>query len=424
MKEIESLRKYIDNSPSMYHAVLRAEDRFVEEGYEKIELNEKWELSYGGKYYLIHNDSSIVAFELGDDLRRGYKIVGAHTDSPTFKIKPNALIKSNGYYSLNTEVYGGPILHTWFDRPLSLAGRAYVKGKNSFNPEVKYVDIDRDLFIIPNLAIHMSRGENLDDINPQKHTLPLLSLDKDQDFSIENLLAKELKIDEKDLLSYDLFIYAREKSSLLGLDEEFISVGKLDNLAMIHAGMEAILSSDKSNTSKVFVGFDNEEIGSATTQGADSGLLINILRKINFSLGLGEDDFITSIYNSFMISADQAHSVHPNYADKADPTNRPLMNKGIVIKESAKKSYATDAYGKAILIDLLKKLDIPYQEFVNRSDARGGSTIGPISESKTNIRNIDIGNALLSMHSVRELGGVEDQKHMINLLRGFYELNK
>lgn len=424
MKEIESLRKYIDNSPSMYHAVLRAEDRFVEEGYEKIELNEKWDLSYGGKYYLIHNDSSIIAFELGDDLRRGYKIVGAHTDSPTFKVKPNSLIKSNGYYTLNTEVYGGPLLNTWFDRPLSLAGRAYVKGSDSFSPQVKIVDFDRDLFIIPNLAIHMSRGENLDNINPQKHTLPLLALDQDQDFSIESLLAEELKLKEEEILSYDLFIYAREKSSLVGLNEEFISVGKLDNLAMIHAGMEGLLASDKSNTSKVFVGFDNEEIGSATTQGADSGLLINVLRKINFSLGLGEDDFISSIYNSFMISADQAHSVHPNYADKADPTNRPLMNKGIVIKESAKKSYATDAYGKAILIDLLKKLDIPYQEFVNRSDARGGSTIGPISESKTNIRNIDIGNALLSMHSVRELGGVKDQKYMIDLLEGFYNLNK
>ncbi len=424
MKEIESLRKYIDNSPSMYHAVLRAEDRFVEEGYEKIELNEKWDLSYGGKYYLIHNDSSIIAFELGDDLRRGYKIVGAHTDSPTFKVKPNSLIKSNGYYTLNTEVYGGPLLNTWFDRPLSLAGRAYVKGSDSFSPQVKIVDFDRDLFIIPNLAVHMSRGENLDNINPQKHTLPLLALDQDQDFSIESLLAEELKLKEEEILSYDLFIYAREKSSLVGLNEEFISVGKLDNLAMIHAGMEGLLASDKSNTSKVFVGFDNEEIGSATTQGADSGLLINVLRKINFSLGLGEDDFISSIYNSFMISADQAHSVHPNYADKADPTNRPLMNKGIVIKESAKKSYATDAYGKAILIDLLKKLDIPYQEFVNRSDARGGSTIGPISESKTNIRNIDIGNALLSMHSVRELGGVKDQKYMIDLLEGFYNLNK
>ena len=328
------------------------------------------------------------------------------------------------YLKLNTEVYGGRLLNTWFDRPLSLAGRAYVKGSDSFSPQVKIVDFDRDLFIIPNLAVHMSRGENLDNINPQKHTLPLLALDQDQDFSIESLLAEELKLKEEEILSYDLFIYAREKSSLVGLNEEFISVGKLDNLAMIHAGMEGLLASDKSNTSKVFVGFDNEEIGSATTQGADSGLLINVLRKINFSLGLGEDDFISSIYNSFMISADQAHSVHPNYADKADPTNRPLMNKGIVIKESAKKSYATDAYGKAILIDLLKKLDIPYQEFVNRSDARGGSTIGPISESKTNIRNIDIGNALLSMHSVRELGGVKDQKYMIDLLEGFYNLNK
>lgn len=414
---IKDFIEFLDNAHSMYHVVSNTQEKLEEAGYQELPLTKKWNLKTRGKYYLIVNDSTIIAFVVGKDPKAGFKIVGAHTDSPSFKVKPASLMKKEGFLTLNTEVYGGPLLNTWFDRPLTLAGRVFIKSDDSFKPEKKLVYLDKDLLSIVSLAIHLSG--NIDPKpNPQKHTLPIIGLD--QKTSIEALLANELGVQSEDILSYDLFLESREKATLVGVEQEFISSKKLDNLGMVHAGLMALLNSEVKEQTNVFVAFDNEEIGSSTQQGAASSLFRDVLKKINDSIGLSDDEFISSIYNSFMISADQAHSVHPNYVEVMDPTNKPVINKGPVIKESARKSYATDGYGIAVLRGIGQAHNIPIQRYVNRSDIRGGSTIGAIIETNTGIRNIDIGNAILGMHSVREFGGVKDHQHMIDLMKEFF----
>lgn len=415
------LIEFLDKGITMYHAVKTAEELLSDNGFKKLRIDESWSLENFGKYYLIINDSTIIAFKVGKDEKSGFKIIGAHTDSPGFKLKPNGLVKSNGFYKLNTEVYGGPILETWFDRPLSLAGRVYLRSQKTYEPEFRLVNFDRDLLTIANLAIHMTRGNEEDKINPQIHTLPILGLG-DGEVDVEEMISKELNVHKADILSYDIFIYSREKAGKIGLNGEFVSSGKIDNLGMVHAGLTALLNSQENDNNQVFVAFDNEEIGSGTLQGAASSMFKDVLKKIHYALGGNEEEFINRIYKSFMISADQAHSVHPNYSEKADITNIPIINRGPVIKESARKSYATDAYSKAVLIDIFKKKNIPYQTYLNRSDIRGGSTIGSIIETGTGIRNIDIGNALLGMHSVRELAGLKDQEYMIDFMKAFYEV--
>lgn len=414
------LIEFLDKGITMYHAVDTVKEILLKNNYERLYIENIWNLKNGGKYFIIVNDSTVIAFNIGENRKRAFRIIGSHTDSPGFKLKSNPVIKSNGFLKLNTEVYGGPILNTWFDRPLSIAGRVFLKGKETYSPIVKLINFDKNLLTIPNLAIHMSRDEGSNGINPQIHTLPVLSSCVDN-FNIENLISKEFGINENEILSYDLFLYSREKAGISGLNDEFINSGKIDNLGMVHASLSAFLKARESDYIQIFAAFDNEEIGSATMQGADSAMFKDVLKKISLSLNFTEQEFISSLYNSFMISADQAHSVHPNYSEKADPTNQPVINKGPVIKESARKSYATDAYGKAILIDIFQKNNIPYQIYFNRSDVRGGSTIGAIIETTTGIRNIDIGNPLFSMHSICEMGGVKDQQYMIDFMQAFYE---
>lgn len=417
---INDLLDFLDASVSMYHAVEESVVRLEEAGFKQLDLKQNWEIKNGGKYFIVINNSTVLAFVIGSNVKSGFRIIGAHTDSPGFKIKTNPIVKEEGYLKLNTEVYGGPLLETWLDRPLSIAGRVFLKGEKSHEPRIELFDFDYDFLTIPSLAIHMKRGDDSDKkLNPQIHTLPILGMG--EDFDLDQFIADELDVNVDEILAHDLFLYNRERANIFGANAEFFQSGKIDNLGMVHSGLNALINSKEAKNTQVFVAFDNEEIGSSTQQGAASAMFRDVLRKISLTLGNSETEFLNQIYDSYMISADQAHALHPNYKEKNDITNKPKINEGPVIKDSARKSYATDGFGRAVLIDIAKKNDVPLQFYHNRSDVRGGSTIGAIIETNTGIRNIDIGNAMLAMHSAREMAGVKDQKFMLDLMLGFYE---
>ncbi|NFN94118.1 M18 family aminopeptidase [Clostridium botulinum] len=429
MNTAKDLLNFINNSKSAFHSAHEVKSILDKEGFVEIKECDKWDLKHGGKYYVMKNESAIIGFEIGsgDIAEEGFRLIGAHTDSPGFRIKPHAeMTVEDHYIKLNTEVYGGAILSTWFDRPLSIAGRVTLKGSNPLKPQVKLVDLNKPVLIIPSLAIHMNRTINEGyEYNKQKDTLPLLTMATDKlekDGYLLKLIAESLNVKEKEIVDFDLFVYEYEKGCLFGMNEEFISAGRLDDLWMVYAGLVALLQSKSNKATKVLVALDNEEIGSLTSQGANSSLLENILERITLALGKDREDFKRSLSNSVMISADLAHALHPNYIEKHDPTNRPLVGKGPVIKIAASGSYSTDSYAAAIFKQVCKNADVPCQEFVNRSDVKGGTTIGPITASKLNIPVIDMGAPLLSMHSVRELASVKDNEYTIKAFTEFLSL--
>ncbi|NFG59137.1 M18 family aminopeptidase [Clostridium botulinum] len=429
MNTAKDLLNFINNSKSAFHGAYEVKSILDKEGFVEIKECDKWNLQNGGKYYVMKNESAIIGFEIGsgDIAEEGFRLIGAHTDSPGFRIKPHAeMTVEDHYVKLNTEVYGGAILSTWFDRPLSIAGRVTLKGSNPLKPQVKLVDLNKPVLIIPSLAIHMNRTINEGyEYNKQKDTLPLLTMATDKlekDGYLLKLIAESLNVKAKEIIDFDLFVYEYEKGCLFGMNEEFISAGRLDDLWMVYAGLVALLQSKSNKATKVLVALDNEEIGSLTSQGANSSLLENILERITLALGKNREDFKRSLSNSVMISADLAHALHPNYTEKHDPTSRPLVGKGPVIKIAASGSYSTDSYAAAIFKQVCKNADVPCQEFVNRSDVKGGTTIGPITASKLNIPVIDMGAPLLSMHSVRELASVKDNEYTIKAFTEFLSL--
>ena len=427
MNNTQELLDFINKSKSAFQSAYEIKSILDSEGYVQIREEDKWDLKKGGKYYIIKNDSALIAFEIGNGEIEsdGFRLIGAHTDSPGFRIKPNPeMLVEEQYLKLNTEVYGGPILSTWFDRPLSIAGRVTLKGENPFKPEVKLLDINKPILIIPNLAIHMNRDINDGySFNKQKDTLPLVAI-------IENKLEKEgyliklisetLKVDSTDILDFDLFLYEYAEGMIIGANDEFISCGRLDDLWMVFAGLKALINSNKTKATKILVALDNEEIGSLTSQGANSSILDNILERITLGLKREREDYKRALSNSIMISADLAHAIHPNYTEKSDPTNKPMLGKGPVLKIAAGGSYSTDSYASAVFKGICEKAEVPYQVFVNRSDLRGGPTIGPISASKLNIPVIDMGAPLLSMHSIRELATVKDNEYTIKAFTEFF----
>ncbi len=430
-KEQEFAKELIDfiyDSPSAFHAVENTKDVLVNEGFKEIKLREKWVIEKGGKYFITKNDSALVAFVVGEGEieEEGFRLIGAHTDAPGFSIKPSPEMAQNGYIKLNTEIYGGPILNTWLDRPLSIAGRVTLKSDNVLYPENRLVNIRRPILIIPNLAIHMNRKINEGvKLNAQKDTLPVLGL-INEEFEKENylikLLAEELNVNAEDIVDFNLYLYEFDKGSIVGVNNEFISTGKLDDLAMVHAGIAALVDSKPVKSTNVMICFDNEEVGSRTKQGAGSPMVRTILERIVMALGKNKEDFYRALYSSFLISADMAHAVHPNVPEKHDPVIKPMLNKGPVIKINANQSYTTDSDSYTVYEMLCKKADIPVQKLVNRSDERGGSTIGPISSTQMDIRAVDIGNPMLAMHSVRELGGVLDHYYVKKSFDEFYRL--
>ncbi|MEG0857082.1 MAG: M18 family aminopeptidase [Romboutsia sp.] len=425
----QDLLDYIYESPTAFHAVKTSEKLLTSKGFEELKLNKKWGLKVGGKYFVTKNSSSIIAFVINSDKieEEGFRIIGSHSDSPTFRIKPNAEMSvENTYLKLNTEAYGGAILSTWLDRPLSIAGRVVLKSTETLYPREELININKPICIIPNLAIHLNRGVNEGyKFNKQKDMLPLVglineTLEKD-DFLL-NQISENLKINKEEILDFDLLLYEYEKGCLMGANEEFISSSRLDNLSMAHASLHGLLDAKGKKGINVVAVFDNEEVGSSTKQGADSNMLLNILERICLCLEKDREEFFTAIYSSYMISADLAHAVHPNIGEKHDPTNRPVVGGGPVIKISANQSYTSDAFSAAVYKSLCDKINVKYQEFVNRSDERGGSTIGPISSTHLDIPSVDIGSPILAMHSIRELGNVEDHSKIYKTFVELYQI--
>ena len=431
-KELDFAKRLIDfiyDSPTAFHAVDITQKMLEDHGFAELKEEDRWKLQMGGKYYMVKNHSALAAFIVGtgEVQEHGFKIIGAHTDSPTFRIKPAAeMTVENHYIKLDTETYGGSILSTWLDRPLSVAGRVTLKGDDIFNPITKLVNIKKPILVIPNLAIHFNRNMNLGvELNKQKDMLPLMSLINEKlekGNYLLNAIAKEISVEPSDIIDFDLFLYEFEKGTIIGLNDEFISSARLDDLAMVHAGITAITGAAASKSTNVMVCFDNEEVGSASKQGADSELLSSILERMVLSIGGDREDFFRAVSKSFMISADLAHAVHPNVGEKHDPQNRPLINKGPVIKLSANMKYTTDSNSSAAYAGICSKAGVPVQWFVNRSDEPGGSTIGPISASHLQMRIVDIGTPVLAMHSVRELGGVLDHTYVTKSFEEFYRL--
>lgn len=418
---------FLYTSPTAYHSVKTVKERLDSNGFSEVKESDKWNLQKDGKYYVIKNDSALIAFTVGNgELEQdGFKLIGAHTDSPGFRIKANPEMVAEGkYLKLNTEVYGGPLLYTWFDRPLGIAGKVSLKGKSPLKPEVKLVNINKPLLIIPSVAIHMNRSVNEGfAVNKQKDTLPLLALINEKfekNNYLVNAIAKELNVDAESILGFDLGLYEIEKGSLTGINEEFISAGRLDDMWMVYAGIKALIDSKSNKSTKVMVCMDNEEIGSLTAQGANSALLLNILERIALALGKDREELHRALSNSIMISADLAHAVHPNSEEKHDPTNRPVLGNGPVLKTAASGSYSTDSYNAAIFEGLCSAANVPYQKFFNRSDVRGGTTIGPITSSLLTIPVMDMGAPLLSMHSIRELATVIDNVYSVKLFTEFF----
>ncbi|MDU4883565.1 M18 family aminopeptidase [uncultured Clostridium sp.] len=420
---------FLYDSPSACHGVKETQKILDENGFIEIKEADKWDLQAKGKYYVIKNDSALIAFEVGtgDIEETGFRLIGAHTDVPGFRIKPNPQMISEGkYVKLNTEVYGGPILHTWFDRPLSIDGKVSLKGASPLKPETRLVNINKPLLIIPSLAIHMNREVNEGfKINRQVDTLPLLGLINDklekEDY-LMNILAEELQVNKEDILNFELGLYEYEKGMLIGMNEELISSGRFDDLWMVYAGIRALVDSRENEATKVMICIDNEEIGSLTAEGADSTLLNNILERITLGLGKDREGYYRTLANSIMISADLAHAVHPNLGDKHDPTNRPVLEGGPVLKIAASGSYSTDSFNGAVFAGVCEAAGVPFQKFVNRSDVRGGTTIGPVTAANLTIPVIDMGAPVLGMHSIRELASVKDNYYTVKAFTEFFSL--
>lgn len=415
MNQAEKLIQFIKASPSVFHVIDEGRKILDEHGFEEVTFLDNFSLEDGKKYYITINDSSLIAFQGTRDFE-GIRMIGSHSDSPSLKIKPKALIKDRGYYKLNVEVYGGAILSTWLDRPLSLAGRVALRGKDAFHPLMKHINVDRDLLVIPNLAIHMDREINKGhSYNPQLELLPIIGLG-DKDFTLEGLLANELQVEEEEILDYELYLYDRMPGSIVGYQGEFISVGKIDNLGMVYPSLQALVDSQiKSKSISLIYIADNEEIGSRSKQGAGGTFLRSVVEKICMD---HHKDLSQVVDASFLISGDQTHGYHPNYSDKNDLTNFPLLNGGPAIKY-APGAYTTDAYSGAVIREIAGNL--PLQNYVNRSDIKGGSTIGPITMGNLSVNAVDLGNPLLAMHSIRELGGVKDCESIHQLFLKFFE---
>ena len=425
---IDGLLRFMDASVCNFYAVDTLRKILDGEGYTMLDRRDAWHLTPGGKYYVTANDSALFAFVVGHGAASdGFKIISAHSDSPGFRIKPHAEMMCDGnIVKLNTEVYGGPILYTWFDRPLSIAGRVILRSSDPLRPTTRLVRIDRPLLTIPHLAIHFNRAVNEGNpLSRQKDMLPVIGLINEHlqtDNLLLNLLANRLKVEADDILDFDLSLYDTQPATVWGFDGEFISSGRLDDLSMAHAALTALIESSDTRMTRVMAIFDNEETGSGTKQGAHSPVLANLLRRVGESLGGNEEDFCRAIACSFMVSADNAHGIHPNYPEKHDPTNHPVLAGGPVIKINANCKYMTDADSAAVFRSVCEKAEVPYQYFVNHSDMAGGSTLGNILTSQIDLRGVDMGAAIWAMHSVRETASTADHVNTISAFRTFYDI--
>lgn len=431
---INRLLKFLDASPVNFLAARNIACELEQNGYRRLDPQQPLgELKAGDKVYVTKNDSSVYAFHLGRKplAETGFHMICAHSDSPTFRVKPHAeMTGEGGLVRLNTEVYGGPILSTWFDRPLTLAGRVIVRGKDAMSPETMLMHVRRPLLQISNLAIHFNRQVNDGvKLSKQKDMLPLLGLINDeleQGNLLMNVIVEELSkqrpVSHEDILDFDLYLADTQPACTFGVHDEFISSGRLDDLSMCFAGLEALIAAPESDTTQVLAIFDNEETGSQTKQGAGSPFLASMLMRIARQQSGTEEAYWQAVERAFMISADNAHAFHPNYAEKYDPTNHPMLGGGPAIKFNASQKYASDAVSAAIFAEICRKAGVPCQRFVNHSDVAGGSTLGNILASTVPLRGVDMGNAILSMHSCRETGSVADHAYCVRAFTEFYSL--
>lgn len=431
---INRLLKFLDASPVNFLAARNIACELEQNGYRRLDPQQPLgELKAGDKVYVTKNDSSVYAFRLGRKplAETGFHMICAHSDSPTFRVKPHAeMTGEGGLVRLNTEVYGGPILSTWFDRPLTLAGRVIVRGKDAMSPETMLMHVRRPLLQISNLAIHFNRQVNDGvKLSKQKDMLPLLGLINDeleQGNLLMNVIVEELSkrrpVSHEDILDFDLYLADTQPACTFGVHDEFISSGRLDDLSMCFAGLEALIAAPESDTTQVLAIFDNEETGSQTKQGAGSPFLASMLMRIARQQSGTEEAYWQAVERAFMISADNAHAFHPNYAEKYDPTNHPMLGGGPAIKFNASQKYASDAVSAAIFAEICRKAGVPCQRFVNHSDVAGGSTLGNILASTVPLRGVDMGNAILGMHSCRETGSVADHEYCVRAFTEFYSL--
>jgi aspartyl aminopeptidase len=427
------LLTFINKSPTAFHGVENIQRSLESGGFEPLKEEDPWNLERGKSYYLIRNGSSLIAFRMGRKapVETGIRIIGAHTDSPGLKIKQGTEDLSKGYRRISVEAYGGPILSTWLDRDLSLAGSVMVRSGETW--EQRLVDLKRPVAVIPNLAIHLNRDVNKGfEYNKQTHLPAILSLkgdggkekngkENEKPRALEELIADELGIKQEKMGEYDLFFYSTEKGTITGINGELISSGRLDNLAMCHAITTGLLESKPGDSTSVGVFFDAEEVGSLTRQGANSTFLPDLISRILLATGDSGEDIFRAKAKSFIISADGAHALHPSYPEKHDERTSPVLNGGPVIKMSSNYRYATTAREAAFFKDLCKKVGVPCQNLINRSDIPSGTTIGPITSSMIGIRAVDVGTPMLAMHSIRETAGILDHNWMIEVMKEFYK---
>ena len=422
----ERLINAVNESTCAFTTTSVAINRLAESGFAELALEDKWEIKKGGKYYINVHDSSVFAFNIGANFDNGMlRVAAAHTDHPCLYIKPSPEMKAKEYGKLNVEVYGGPILNTWLDRPLSVAGRVALKSDNAFEPITRIIDIKKSILTIPNLAIHMNREVNKGvELNRQNDMAPLATifeeeLNKDNFFM--EYLAKYLEVEISDILDFELYAYNADKGEVVGLNDEMISAPRLDNITSVVACVEGIIGATREDGISAIALYDNEEIGSRTKQGADSNLFGYVLEKIYLSLGLSRNEYLAATMKGFLLSIDVAHALHPNKMEKSDPTNQNMMNGGIVIKRSSSQTYATDCKTVAMIEMICRNNEIPYQKYACRSDGTTGSTLGTIANKYLPMRAIDVGVPILAMHSARELMGVKDQMYMEQLVKAFFE---
>ncbi len=418
---IKELSDFLKNSPTAFHAVETISNILNKEGYTCLSEADKFKIVPGGKYYITRNRSSIIAFNISENVEDySFRIMASHSDSPTFKIKEKSeLVVKDHYSKLNTEGYGGMICSTWFDRPLSVAGRVMVQ--NGDNIETKLIRLNRDLCMIPSLAIHMDRNVNEGhSFNKQVDMLPLIGSEQFTDGSLYKLIAEECGIDFGSIVSADLYLYNRMEATVWGAQNEYFSAPKLDDLQCAYATLKGFIKSTPVCGVNVFVCFDNEEVGSTTKQGAVSTFMSDVLWRINSSLAKNDEDYFRAMAESFMISCDNAHAVHPNYPDKTDQNNCAYLNGGIVIKSHAGQKYTSDGVSIAIFKSICKKSGVPFQYFANRSDMAGGSTLGNLAMTHVSVNALDVGLPQLSMHSSYETCGVNDTCYLVDASKTFY----
>ncbi len=425
MNRIDRLFTLLEQATSPFHTIQATKEQLAQAGFMSLRMKDNWNLARGGRYYVEHHGTTLFAFTIGENFvaEDGFRVAASHSDFPGFRIKPNAEMEKDGYLQLNTETYGGAILSSWLDRPLSVAGRVVLKTDDVWKPEVRLIDLKKPVLMIPNLAIHFNRDVNKGvELRKQVEMLPIYGTASEEltKEAFLEYIADALDVEVADILDYELTIYNTDTPDFVGLKDEFVSAPRLDNLTSTQALIDSITESHRDVGLNIMAVYDHEEVGSRSKQGAASTLLHTLLEKIYVSLGYTSVDLTNAMENSFFMSVDVSHAYHPNYSAKHDLTNRHIMNHGFAIKEACSQSYATDSEAIGVVQQICEQEGIAYQKFVNHSDSTGGGTLGAISSAMLPVRTVDMGVPIWAMHSARETMGVKDYESLVDYLTAYY----